>query len=70
MPLERPERPAEYDPASAVIKQLEASLAGSPSKDKAVLRSVGVIVDDQYSAGEQSGQGKKGWWKVWGGESS
>jgi hypothetical protein len=53
VPLERPETPPEYDPAGAVIQQLEASLASSPSGG---------------GAGEKASSAKKGGagWKLWG----
>lgn len=60
VPLERPERPSSYDPAGAVIRQLEASLAGSPTKsektDEAALAAAAM---------EENKQEQKGWWKPW-----
>lgn len=55
VPLERPETPPDYDPAGAVIQQLEASLAGSPTG--------GQRSDDSKGNGDgDAGQR----WKLWG----
>ena len=59
VPLERPETPPNYDPAGAVIKQLEASLAGSPSGG-------GGRVDSTSKGDGSSEKGGGQRWKLWG----
>ena len=55
--LERPEVAADYDPAGAVIRQLEASLAGSPTQ---------INRNTEVAVGEESGsEQQRSWWKVW-----
>ncbi len=57
VPLERPEPPPDYDPAGAVIRQLEASLKDSPSGGGSSKGS--DTVDDSGARWKLWGRGKR-----------